>query len=92
VYKYAEKRNPNLCKYYTTRNGLSITPEQYRELEGEEYPEDGAVYALVIDPVPKWATTAYGVIEHMVEEHGWDNIIVCAYNLKGPPPAKWRPK
>jgi hypothetical protein len=74
------------------QNPMPITPEQYREIEGKEYPENGAVYALVSDPMPKWVATAYGVIKHMVEDHGWVNVIVCAYNLKRPPSVDWRPK
>jgi hypothetical protein len=74
-----------------------ITPDQYRELEGEEYPENGAVYlrtrecgewSLSYDAMAYWrARTRY--------IKGWakdDYILVCAYNLKGPPDADWLPE
>jgi hypothetical protein len=96
VCKYAEKRTPDLCKYYAARNGLSITPDEYREIEGDELDGRAAVYGLyealsyiyAKPPSVYWKPFSYaGAL-------GNPNVsaIVCAYNLKGPPPADWRPE
>jgi hypothetical protein len=81
-----------------------ITPEQYREIEGEEYPDDGAVYFLDSDDNSCfWVVSTYGEIRGIYGKHHvnatdeeYDNgpmpLCVCAYNLKRPPPADWMPE
>lgn len=72
---------------------LPITPKQYQDIEGQEYPDAGAVYRLY--------TQNDGVSEWFAERYKRDTRpnnrfmalpTVCAYNLKGPPPVDWRPE
>jgi hypothetical protein len=69
-----------------------LTPEQYRESEGEEYPDDGAVYITDgedRDDMSVWLLAPYKWAKIIKKD--WD-VIVCAYNLKGPPDPDWRPE
>jgi hypothetical protein len=75
------------------QNPEPITPDQYREIEGEEYPDAGAVYRLYTDNdgMSEWYAEKYRCRKR-------PNIkykllpCVCAYNLTEPPPADWRPE
>jgi hypothetical protein len=74
------------------QNPTPMTPEQYRETEGEEYPEDGAVYAFDGE---EWVACEYWRAKQIDQDladidRDFDTEhkhipIVCAYNLKGPP-------
>jgi hypothetical protein len=78
------------------QNSTPITPDEYREIEGDELDKRAAVYGLYEcashrlgePPDTYWKPFSYaGAL-------GNPNVsaIVCAYNLKGPPPADWRPE
>jgi hypothetical protein len=83
-----------------------ITPEQYKEQAGEEYPEDGAVYyrpgevGILSDGGSVsggWSINSYGQVksrnlDYSEVGHNTHKTIVCAYNLIQPPAADWRPK
>ena len=66
------------------------TPEQFKEDYGDEYPDEGAVYALYHDTDTDWFVTAY-----------WENakdsykegkcLVVCACTPFGKPDKEWRP-
>jgi hypothetical protein len=85
------------------QNPKPITPEQFREIEGEEYPEDGAVYLGFKRPsateIQRWEVVTYREAKYRfkdfrgarrTEDFTYPEIIVCAYNLKGPPARDWR--
>jgi len=67
------------------------TPEQYKEEYGEEYPDNGAVYALeeaIIDRNKKeWQVRTYFSAKHCAFEN-----VVCACTPYGKPDDKWRPE
>jgi hypothetical protein len=69
------------------QNPTPITPDQFREQEGREYPDDGAVY---FEYGNKWHVDFYRNVK--AERILKIDYIVCAYNLTESPPAGWRPK
>jgi len=72
------------------QNPTPMTPEQYREIEGEEYRKLALVYFLEDNGVvpPYWDHDTY---EDYIFFHK-GKICVCAYSLKGPPADDWRPE
>jgi hypothetical protein len=81
------------------RNPQPLTPEQYRDIEGEEYPDDGAVYLrrhhthMEFGAFKKWEVMSYKDALWYEKEYDASCIqIICAYNLKGPPASDWRPE
>jgi hypothetical protein len=70
-----------------------ITPEQFRDIEGEDLPGHHAVYQLVEDESGFYTYKAYcweACTYWEAKERA--GLIVCAYNLKGPPARDWRPE
>jgi hypothetical protein len=67
------------------QNPTPITPEQYREIEGREYPWNGLIYYRDNDT----ESFQYDTYAGAVDDERYQ--IVCAYNLTEPPPAGWRP-
>jgi len=80
------------------------TPEQFREEYGEEYHDDGAVYAVCGEPCPSGkgfqcsAWTSYEGASHALSSYRScgknkrNPFIVCACTHWGKPPENWRPE
>jgi hypothetical protein len=74
------------------------TPEQYKERTGEEWPEDWAVYALVVDWPPMcsywsgWKILPYGkALEYNHRPGEFKLCIICATEA-GKPRDEWKPE
>jgi hypothetical protein len=101
VCKFEGKRSPDLCKYYSTRRGLRLTPKEYREVEGHQYPETWMVYAFNAGE-EKWemceywrAKQIFNDLRRLDKDFGEEpqpDLIVCAYNLPEMPAVDWRPR
>jgi len=63
------------------------TPEQFKEEYGFEYPEDGAVYALVFENGP-WEIHSFKIVKITRPRFA---VIVCACTPWGKPPNTWKP-
>jgi hypothetical protein len=64
-----------------------LTPDQFREIEGEKYPDDGLVY---FEYGGKWHYDLYRKVK--AERVLKITNVVCAYNLTEPPDPAWRPE
>jgi hypothetical protein len=61
------------------------TPEQFKEEYGEEYPDEGAVYAFDEEKC-EWRINTYFAAKHC------NLLAVCACTPWGKPDKKWRPE
>jgi hypothetical protein len=88
------------CVFYLEESRNQVCAMLY--CEGEKYPEDGAVYWLKKN-VRKSDSDSMQHMDNFF--YTWEvcncgfiiglpqgTIVACAYNLKGPPDVKWRPK
>ena len=75
------------CKNYHRK---WLTPEQFKEKYGVDYPADGAVYYINLKSSDIWRVGFYWYKERW----GYDNtyFVVCACTPWGKPPADWRPQ
>jgi hypothetical protein len=86
----------NIC-YYKRRK--YPTTEQYLEEYGKEYPDDGAVYALISHGAGDWEAMPHGIAKERIEDvrqlaltSTWEYGIVCACTPWAKPPQNWRPE
>lgn len=77
-------------------NGTGIlthhyTPEQYKEITGEEWPEDGPVYAFMCDGefAGEWIEMSFAQWDYDTNAH--PSLCVIATSA-GEPDKDWRPK
>jgi hypothetical protein len=75
------------------------TPEQREKRTGEKWPDNGAVYALVLDWPPMmsywsgWKIMPYGkALTYNHRPGEFKLCIICANNDYGPPPDGWKPE
>jgi hypothetical protein len=76
------------------KNPAPITPEQYREIEGEEYPKEGLVFFIEEGEDEDEVNSFYWEYETYSDYIFFHKGLpcVCACNLTRPPPAGWRPE
>jgi hypothetical protein len=94
------KRDPDRAHAYLKQaidllqNPRYLTPEQFREIEGRDYPDYGLVY-YIQDEFETWGRMFYWEFKSLNvwgEEVYLPRTVVCAYNLIEPPPDDWRPE
>ena len=86
-----------LCKVKAMLSGKApnnpyITPEQYKNLTGDEWPDEAAVYITYADDSEcEWFSETYGNAKGF-QQRCTEKITVIIATAAGLPPDDWRPE